>query len=64
MTKPERNELADYIKQHPESTYIEIAVETGLASSTIARIAAEFQVTRKPGPRTGRRARLVAEGLA
>jgi hypothetical protein len=52
MTKEERKAVADYIISHPEHTYSAISRITGLAYSTITRIAGEFEITRPTGKRT------------
>jgi hypothetical protein len=52
MTKSERKTVADYILAHPEYTYPAIARLTGLAYSTITRIAGEFEIRRPVGKRS------------
>ncbi len=51
MSKNERAVLAEFITAHPELRYVEIAQAHHLALSTICRIAQEFHIRRKTGPK-------------
>ena len=51
MTKEERSIVGQYIRTHVDNTHHQIADELGLSYSTICRIAQEFGVHRKTGPK-------------
>jgi predicted protein tyrosine phosphatase len=43
--------VAEYIRSHPEETYAVISVKLGIGYSTVARIAALFNIHRPTGKR-------------
>ena len=44
-----REEVAEFIRHHPEKTFEQIAHELGIAFSSVSRIAKEFNLARPRG---------------
>jgi transposase len=52
MTKDERKLIADYIRENESMSYHHVARHHNLSYTSITRIAAEFEIARKSGPKS------------
>jgi DNA-binding MurR/RpiR family transcriptional regulator len=45
-TKEQHKQVADYIKAHPELVYWQVAINLGISTGTVSRVAKEFGLGR------------------